>query len=273
MLRNILKIAGVTSLLITPTYGQFGVGKRNQGGGTFQERNEQARAGASSGSATDMISELGNLDQSDLMDMIRESMNDPATLEYLEQLGQGMDDVMKQLASMDPEQMKDQITQNLAAVSSKETLDLVLEQKDEVLESLLLQGLITEEQMIEYQNDPEAYQRQMTEAFEEMGKILADPAALDAAMEMMSGMADIMKNPDEAMARLAEAFNAELGDDDKIEEARMQLLADPSAAGNPALASLFENDDMLELLQDPKKWREQVKRGQKMMAGAGVGEL
>lgn len=273
MLKNILKVAGVTSLLFRPAYGQFGVGKRNQGGGTFQERNEEAKSGPSMGSSVDMLSELGNLDSNELMDMIRESMNDPSTMEYLEQLGQGMDDVMQQLASMNPDQMKKQVTENLAAVSSKETLDLVLEQKDEVLESLLLQGLITEEQMIEYQNDPEAFQRQMTEAFEEMGKILADPAALDAAMQMMSGMADIMKNPDEAVAKLAEAFSAELGDDEKIEEARLQLLVDPSAAGNPALASLFENDDMLEVLQDPMKWREQVKRGQKMMAGNGFGEL
>eukprot|EP00553_Chaetoceros_curvisetus_P012463 CAMPEP_0204639944 /NCGR_PEP_ID=MMETSP0717-20131115/45187_1 /ASSEMBLY_ACC=CAM_ASM_000666 /TAXON_ID=230516 /ORGANISM="Chaetoceros curvisetus" /LENGTH=241 /DNA_ID=CAMNT_0051660217 /DNA_START=59 /DNA_END=784 /DNA_ORIENTATION=- len=236
-------------------------------GGTFQELKEQAEKGGVGAMDADMMAQMANMDSNELMNMIKESMNDPATMEYMEQFGQGMAEAMEQLASMDPDEMKKQITDNLAAMTSPETLNSVLDQSDEVLESLLMQGLITEEQMIEFQNDPEAFQKQMTEAFSQMNEILSDPEALDAAMQMMSGMADLMSNPEAAMSKLAEAFSAELDDDDKIEEARLMLLADPNAAGNPAIASLFQNDDMADVMQDPAKWREHVKKGQRMMAG------
>lgn len=154
-------------------------------------------------------------------------------------------------------------------MSSPDVLNSVLENKDEVLDSLLQQGLMTPEQAQEFKNNPAAFQEQMASAFDEMNKILSDPEALDAALQMMSGMADVLGNPTEAMKSISEAFSAELGDDDKIEEARLQLLADPAAAGNPALASLFQNDDMKDILQDPIKFREQVKKGQEMIAGLG----
>lgn len=242
-------------------------------GGTFQELKEQAEKGGVGAMNADMMADLAKMDSNELMNMIKESMNDPATMEYMEQFGQGMAEAMEQLASMDPDEMKKQITDNLAAMTSPETLNSVLDQSDEVLESLLMQGLITEEQMVEFQNDPKKFQEQMTEAFAEMNKILSDPEALDAAMQMMSGMADLMANPEDAMAKLAGALSAELDDDDKIEAARLQLLADPNAAGNPAMASLFQNEEMAEVMKDPVKWREHVKKGQRMMAGAGVGEL
>lgn len=286
MFKRVLKVVGITSLLAAPCSAQFGVGNKMKQGGTFQELNEQAATGGGAGAMAgagamnaDMMAEIANMDSDELMKMLQESMNDPATMEYMNQMGAGMGDVMEQLAAMDPEQMKQQITDNLATMTSDETLLSVLEQSDEVLESLLMQGLITEEQMLEFQNDPAKFQEQMSQAFEEMNKILSDPEALDAAMNMMSGMADMMANPDAAMAKLAEAFSAELGDDDKIEEARLQLLEDPDSAGNPALASLFQDQNMKEILEDPVLWREQVKLGQEMLAGggglggAGLGEL
>lgn len=165
-------------------------------------------------------------------------------------------------------------------MSSPEILNSVLENKDEVIDTLLQQGLLTAEQAQEYKENPVAFQDQMASAFDEMNKILSDPEALDTALQMMSGMADVLGNPTDALKSIAEAFQTELGDDDKIEEARLQLLADPSAAGNPALASLFQNDDMKDILQDPIKFREQVKKGQEMIAGmnqegagANYGEL
>jgi hypothetical protein len=231
-------------------------------GGTFEELNEQAKGMANGG---DMMEQFANMNPDDMMKMLEESMNDPATKEYLEQFGAGMEDVMAQLASMDPEEMMQQITENLSQMSSPETFNSILEQQDEVLESLLMQGLITEEQMVEFQNDPAKFKEQMAQAFDQMNQILSDPEALSSAMQMMSGMADVMKDPEGAMGKLAEALTSTLGDDDKIEEARLQLLADPAAAGNPAMAALFENQDMLEILQDPIKWREQVKKGQEML--------
>lgn len=279
MFKRIVKFVGLAGLLAAPVSAQFGVGKK---GGSFEELNEQAKEMLGGGGA-DMMQQLSNLDSEDLMSLIEESMKDPATMEYLNQFGEGMQDVMEQLVNMDPEVMKSTITENLAQMTSEETLNTVIEQQDEVLTSLLTQGLITEEQLIEFQNNPEQFQAQMAEAFEEMNKIFSDPEALDAAMEMMTGMANVLKDPEGAMNKLAAAFDAELGDDDKIEEARLQLLADPDAAGSPAMAAMFKNGDMLQILQDPILWREQVKKGREMMmdemgagadgAGAGVGEL
>jgi hypothetical protein len=252
-------------------------------GGTFEELNEEAKGmatgNAMGGMGGNMMEQFANMDPDDMMKMIQESMNDPATKDYLDQMGAGMEDVMAQLASMDPAEMMQQITDNLSQMASPDTLNSVLEQQDEVLESLLMQGLITEEQMVEFQNDPAKFKEQMAVAFEQMNEILSDPEALSSAMQMMSGMADVLSNPEGAMNKLAEAFNAELGDDDKIEEARLQLLSDPAAAGNPAMAALFEDQDMLEILQDPIKWRDQVRKGQEMLTGGagaggvGMGEL
>lgn len=264
-----LKSLGLASLLLSPVSAQFGVGKRPKGGGTFEEMNQLAQDKMGGLDGANLMDELANMDPDEMMKMIQESMNDPETMKYMEQFGAGMGDVMEQLANMDPEVMKKQIQDNLAQMSSPEILNSVLENKDEVLDSLLEQGLITPEQVEEYRTNPAAFQEQMASAFDEMNKILADPEALDAALEMMSGMANVLGDPSSAMKAISEAFDAELGNDDKIEEARLQLLSDPSAAGNPALAALFENEDMIDIMQDPVKFREQVKKGQEMIAGMG----
>lgn len=64
---------------------------------------------AGAGAGVDVMGELANMDPDEMMRMVQESMNDPATMQYLEQFGAGMGDVMQQLASMSPEEMKQQI--------------------------------------------------------------------------------------------------------------------------------------------------------------------
>mmetsp|Transcript_6354 Transcript_6354/g.7865 ORF Transcript_6354/g.7865 Transcript_6354/m.7865 type:complete len:281 (-) Transcript_6354:88-930(-) len=267
-IRTLIKSIGVGCLLAAPINAQFGIPQKKKGG-TFEEMNQMAKDQMAGLDSANLMDELANMDPDEMMKMIQESMNDPATMQYLEQFGAGMGDVMEKIAKMNPEEMKKQIQDNLSQMSSPDILNSVLENSDEVLESLLQQGLITEEQATEYKENPAAFQEQMSSAFDEMNKILQDPAALDAALEMMSGMADILGDPSAALKSIGEAFTSQLGSDDKIEEARLQLLADPSAAGNPALASLFENKDMIDILQDPVKFREQVKKGQEMISGLG----
>jgi hypothetical protein len=279
MFIGILKSLGLASLLLAPTSAQFGVNKNKKGGGTFEEMNQLASEKAGGLDGANMMDQLAGMDPNEMMKMMQESMNDPATREYIESLGAGMGDAMKELANMDPETMKKQLQDNLAQMASPDILDSVLQNKDEVLESLLENGLVTPEQVEEFKANPALFEESMSTAFSEMSNILSDPKALDAALEMMSGMANILENPSAAMESISKAFDAELGDDDKIEEARLQLLADPNAAGNPGLAALFENEDMLSVLQDPVKFREQVKKGQEMIkgmgaqGGAGMGEL
>lgn len=60
-----------------------------------------------------------------------------------------------------------------------------------------------------------------------------------------------------------------LADDDKIEEARLQLLNDPNMAGNKAVSDMFGSEEMKEILNDPAMWRKSVKEGQKMLMGEG----
>ena len=59
--------------------------------------------------ADDIMGQMANMDPDEMMRMVQESMNDPATKEYLEQFGAGMGDVMEQLSKMSPEDMKQQI--------------------------------------------------------------------------------------------------------------------------------------------------------------------
>ena len=254
--------------------GQFGVPQQKKKGGTFEEMNQLAKDKMAGLDGANLMEELANMDPDEMMKIYKDAMNDPATKQYMEQFGEGMADVMDKFSKMDPATMKAQIQDNLSKLSSPDILNLVLESKDEVIESLVDQGLITDEQAEEYKNNPELFQKEMSASFEEMNKILSDPAALDAALDMMKGMGGVLSNPSEALQKISEAFQSELGDDDKIEEARLQLLADPNAAGSPALSALFENQDMKEILQDPIKFREQVKKGQEMikdLGGAGAG--
>jgi len=275
MVRGILKFVAIISILSTPVLSQFGVPRS----GSFEELNEMAKDQMGGGSMAD----LANLDYDELMKMVQETMQDPSMMEYIDGLSSGMGEAMEQLSKMSPEEIQMQMKDNLQAMSSPDMLNSVLDQKEDVLNSLSDQGLITEEQKEEFLNDPEKFQETMAEAFGEMSKILSDPEAIDAVTKVMKGVSDIMKDPNEALSQLAQAFSEGLDDDDKIEEARQQLIADPENAGNPMLASLFEDDEMQEILRDPVKWREQVKKGQDMLTelgndaavttGAGTGEL
>lgn len=232
------------------------------------------------------MADYANMDPDELMKMIEDTISDPSMKEYLDGLGEGMGDVLEQLKKMSPEEIQEQMQANLKAMQSPDMLNQVLENKDQVLETLLAQGLLTKDQVEEMKNDPQKFQETMGDAFDEMQKMFKDPDAMEAVTQVMQGVSDIMTDPAKAMQKISKALSEELGDDEKIEEARLQLLADPGSAGNPALASLFENEEMQEILKDPEKWREQVKKGQEMLgnmgasdestgdgAGAGVGEL
>ena len=84
---------------------------------------------------------------------------------------------------------------------------------------------------------------------------------------MMKGFGELMSDPKGAMSKLGAVLQDALADDEKIEEARLQLLSDPSAAG----VANFDSEEMQEILRDPVKWKKSVKEGQRMMMGGGVG--
>lgn len=126
------------------------------------------------------------------------------------------------------------------------------------------------------------FEEEMKGAFSQMQKVFEDPEMLSAATNMMKGMGEMMQNPEAALKQLSSSMEDILGDDTKIEEARLQLLKDPDAAGNPMLAELFKNEDLKEILYDSEKWKAAVKEGKGMLlndgaaaagANARVGEL
>jgi len=168
------------------------------------------------------------------------------------------------------------MAEGLEQLTSPGMIDTILGQKEDVLATLKAQGLVTDEQIAEYEANPEKFDEEMSKAFAEMQKVFSDPETLDAAAKLMGGFSDVLQNPEKAMNQIADLFSKELGDDDKIEEARLKLLEDPENAGE-ALASMFQNDEMKDILHDPIKWRESVKKGQGMLLGnqdaAGIGEL
>lgn len=268
MFRRALKCLGLASLLATPAVAQFGVNKGKKGT-TFEDLNEMAMSG-------DGMPDFSNMDMAEMQRMIEEAMNDPSMMEAMAGLNQDVSAAMQQLADMDPESLRKQMQEGLDLLTTPDMMETILGQKEDVLASLKAQGLVDDETLAKYENDPEFFEKEMAKAFEQMKEIFSNPEALDAATEMMKGFSDLLANPEKAMKEMAQMFAGELSSDDQIEEARLQLLSNPSKAGHPALAQMFENEEMQEILKDPVKWREQVKKGQSMLLGeegAGIGEL
>ena len=180
-----------------------------------------------------------------------------------------MQGAMDELLNMDSDQLKQQMTEAMSMLTSMDMQQNILDQKDEVLAMMEAQGTATPEEIAEYRADPAKFQEAMTAAFGQMKEIFSDPQAMDTVVQMMQGFGSIMKDPAAVMSKLGGVLQDALADDDKIEEARLQLLNDPSVAGNKAVSDMFGSEEMKEILMDPEKWKKSVKEGQKMMMGQG----
>lgn len=181
----------------------------------------------------------------------------------------GMQGAMDELLNMDSEQLKAQMEDAMAMLTSSGMQQNILEQKDAVLAMMEAQGTASPEEIAEYRADPEKFEEAMAAAFGQMQEIFSDPKALETVVQMMKGFGEIMNDPTAAMSKLGGVLQEALADDDKIEEARMQLLNDPTVAGNKALSDMFGTEEMMEILNDPVKWKKTVKEGQRMLMGRG----
>ena len=192
-----------------------------------------------------------------------------------------MQGAMKELLNMDPDQLKAQMEQAMEMLTSADMQQNIVSQKEEVLAMMEAQGTATPEEIAEFRADPAKFEEAMTKAFGQMKEIFSDPQAMDTVVQMMQGFGAIMKDPQAALSKLGGVLQEALADDDKIEEARLQLLNDPSVAGNNVLSDMFGTEEMQAILNDPVKWRKSVKEGQKMLSedndgplsGLGMGEL
>jgi len=285
MISRTLKAAGVSSLALlacmpNPSTAQFGVAgnKRKGGAASFEELNklaaERADGGAAGGMARleDMLGDLGGMDLGALMEgldpntlqeLIAEGMKDPAIQEMMN----GMQGAMDELLNMDSEELKTQMAEAMNMLTSMDMQQNILDQQEEVLAMMEAQGTATPEEIAEYRANPEKFAEKMSEAFGQMKEIFSDPKALDEVVQMMKGFGELMSDPKGAMSKLGSVLQDALADDEKIEEARLQLLSDPSAAG----VANFDSEEMQDILRDPVKWRKSVKEGQRMMMGGGNG--
>mmetsp|Transcript_1279 Transcript_1279/g.2082 ORF Transcript_1279/g.2082 Transcript_1279/m.2082 type:complete len:293 (+) Transcript_1279:76-954(+) len=285
MISRTLKAAGVSSLALlacmpNPSTAQFGVAgnKRKGGAASFEELNklaaERADGGAAGGMAglEDMLGDLGGMDLGALMEgldpntlqeLIAEGMKDPAIQEMMN----GMQGAMDELLNMDSEELKTQMAEAMNMLTSMDMQQNILDQQEEVLAMMEAQGTATPEEIAEYRANPEKFAEKMSEAFGQMKEIFSDPKALDEVVQMMKGFGELMSDPKGAMSKLGSVLQDALADDEKIEEARLQLLSDPSAAG----VANFDSEEMQDILRDPVKWRKSVKEGQRMMMGGGNG--
>jgi len=282
-----------------PAAAQFGIGANRRKGAavSFEELNKMAAermdtekkkkevgaAGDSMMGAMDLNDmDLGalmkDLDPDTLQELVNEGMKDP----QLQEMFSGMQGAMDELMNMDSEQLKVQMAEAMSMLTSTDMQKNIIDQKDDVLALMEAQGTATQDEIAEYRANPEKFQAEMAKAFGQMKDMFSDPEAMNTVVEMMKGFRDIIDDSDGAMSKLGGVLQDALADDEKIEEARLQLLNDPSVAGNQAVSDLFGSDEMKEILKDPEKWKKSVKEGQKMLmgddtngkiGGVGMGEL
>uniref|UniRef100_A0A7S2HQK7 STI1 domain-containing protein n=1 Tax=Helicotheca tamesis TaxID=374047 RepID=A0A7S2HQK7_9STRA len=269
MARGMLRLIGVASLLASPCVAQFGVPQKKKGT-TFQEVNEMAKDQMNKGEFN--MDAFANMDMGQMQEMMAEALKDPEMMKYMEDLSAS---AMKELDNLTPEKIMEQMEQ----ITSGDMIEKTLGQKDEVLKTLEATGMVPPEDLARYKADPEAFEKDIKDAFNQMNDLFTNPDMVNSVMDMMKGFGNVMKNPDAALEELAKVMQGELDDDAKIEEARLQLLSNPELAGSPALASIFNSEEMKEVLNDPEKWKQSVKEGQGMLlgraggSGAEVGEL
>lgn len=299
MVTRTVKVVGMSSLallgLVMPATAQFGVGgNRRKQASSFEEVNKMAAermATDDAGGAGGLESMFGDMDLGDMdlgalmkdldpkmmQEMMMEGMKDPA----MQEMFSGMQGAMDELLNMDADELKVQMEEAMNMLTSQDMQQNILDQKEEVLAMMEAQGTATPEEIAEYRADPAKFQEAMSQAFGQMKEIFSDPEAMDTVVQMMQGFGSIMKDPAAAMSKLGGVLQDALADDDKIEEARLQLLNDPSVAGNQAVSDMFGTEEMKDILNDPEKWKKSVKEGQKMMmggdnaanTGVGMGEL
>ena len=268
-------------LLLQPAMAQFGIPMKKKGS-SFQDLQDQAVAsdgdgglagmmGGAGGDMGDLAKMFEGVDMEQMQELWKNALNDPETMKQMESMGAKMGEAMEELAKMTPEQMQQQMQEAMEMLTTGDMADSILEKKDEVLASLEASGMVSAEELAKFKADPAYFELKMRESFGQMKEVFSDPQMIKGAMDMMkgggAGGADMMQE-------MAKAFSEGLDTDEKIEEARLEILSNPELSTNPMLKQMFAADEFKEVLYDADKWRESVKEGQKAFTqGAGVGEL
>jgi dGTP triphosphohydrolase len=245
---------------------------------SFEDLNEQAKNKQDDGfgmegmdmAAIQKMMQGADMDQ--LQKLWTEALKDPAAMKQMEAMGGKFTEAIEEMAKMTPEQLMSQMQEAMQMLTDDSMADKIVQQKDEVLKSLEQSGMVTPEELARFKTDPAYFESKMRESFNQMKGIFSDPEAIKSAMNAMASGGEGM------MTEMAKMFSEGLDSDEKIEEARLEVLKNPELMDNPMLKPMFDTPEFKELIKDPKKWRESIKEGQKAFAGglgqgAGVGEL
>lgn len=265
-----------------PAAAQFGVaGGRRKQGSNFENLQEMAKKQQEQAAGGPNMEDLMNMmgggagggaDMAELQKMIQESMSDPETQKYLEEMGGQFSQAMEQLSKMSPEEIKAQMAQAFDVLQSGDMLDGLVQQRDQVIAQLEGTGTIPADEIEKMKADPDYFELKMRESFDQMKDMFQNPEMLQSMTQAMSSMKDLMDSGDEVLDEMTKMLTSgELQDDEKIEEARLQILRGDFDT-NPLMKEMFASEEMQELLKDPTKWRESVKEGQANIQSATAGD-
>ena len=199
----------------------------------------------------------------DVQQILQDAMANPD--HYLAQLGEGMGDqfgaALEQMMKMSPEELQQQMEQAMKMMTDGDIVENIVNNKDEVLASLEATGAVPPEELAKYKADPNYFELKMRESFDQMGELFKNPEYMEATTNVMKNMAGVMQDPSQLNDMLKMA-GSEFEDDDKIDEARLEILSGTGAMAG--LKEMFEAPEMKAILHDPVKWKETVRDG---MAG------
>lgn len=274
MLTRISIILILSAVFLSPIEGQFGVGKRkNQGGTSFQELNEQAK---------NMVGGGGNAGMPDMEELMKQMMGDGDMKKGLENLGLGpeMDEMMKLMADMSPEDLAKQLQDAMEMFTGDDMMSNMIGHSDEILETLEKTGAVDAEELEKFKKNPEYFEQKMKESMDQMKQLWSNPEMMENVGEGMKAAQNLYNNPDSTNEMIQQMLKG-LSDED-IESVRQMFLEDGDG-GDPMMRQLFgsmDTKDLEDVLKDPITWRKTVKDGLGLFnqqgnagIGAGVGEL
>lgn len=255
-------LCGVISLMASPAVAQFGVAGGKKRGTSFQDLAKEFEEGFdlnTDGMFDNLLKEFGGYDEGGMADMVDRAMKDPQMQQLMKDLDIGeVQSVMDELSKLTPEKLAAQMEEAMNMMTSDDYLETAMKNKDQVLDQLEASGLISDEDLQAFRDDPEKLKTTMQDAMSQMMDVFTNPGKLEEAQ----------KEINEGLSQMFEG----LSDSDKIEEARLQLLSNPDLIKDSGLGDLFGTDEMKALLQDPEKWKQNVEEGKKMMLqGSGLG--
>lgn len=234
----------------------------------FQKKAQEAEVGADGSANLDLDSlfsggGMGGAGMEDLQKMLTDSFQDPEIRKQMEDsMGKDFLDVFDKIQNMSPEELQKQMEDAMKLLTGDDAMiDQILEKREEVIEQLEKTKAVPAEELEKFKADPKYFELKMRESFEQMQNVLGDPDYLKMATDAMSAMGQakgLMGGLGDS-SELANLLKENLNDDDKLEEARLEVLK----GDNPLLSKLFESEEMQAVVRDPVKWKETVKEGYK----------